>query len=97
MHASETFPSQSSSWMAVMRVADSGALVEDDPRRGGDAGALVEEERLLEAGREPARVAVATPGGEPWKRSSLIARESEMDVHVLITALRPKRVVISGP
>ena len=62
-------------------------------------GALVEEERLLEADGKPAdeRCAVATPGGEPWKRSSLIARDSEMDVHVLITALRLKRVVISGP
>ena len=41
-------------------------------------GALVEEERLLEAGRKPAdeRVAVVTPGGEPWKRSLIAQPDS---------------------
>ena len=41
-------------------------------------GALVEEERLLEAGRKPAdeRFAVVTPGGEPWKRSLIAQPDS---------------------
>ena len=57
-------------------------------------GALVEEERLLEAGRKPAdeRFAVATPGGEPWKRS-LIAYRHVLPVNKLPASFKKSPVL----